>query len=279
MRPRSRSEQLLLDGVLGVVTRVHLVRSEVDQVEPRRRHVDVQHDAARESALVVVERPPRLGAYGLDARPLAVGQCDESLRPLAQDRQERFQDADGAIAVDEVLRPPGLAALEQASRPRAGARRAPRGPPRRPRPGSSRVGPRRTPRPRRHRRSARPRAHARRSHSRAPGREASPRAARRARAAASATSCVRGDDVFGVDLLLELRRPVVGVDETVDVPPEAQAQLEVALGRAHLRSTSNSAACPWPTPTHIVATPRPPPRRRSSCRRLTTSRAPLIPRG
>ena len=59
-----------------------------------------------------------------------------------------------------------------------------------------------------------------------------------------------------VDLLLQLRRAVVRVDEPVDVPPEPQAEEDVVLGLAHAYAArSNSAAWPWPTPTHIVATP------------------------
>ena len=55
-----------------------------------------------------------------------------------------------------------------------------------------------------------------------------------------------------VDPLLDRRVAVVGVDEPVDVPPEAQAELDVRLGDAH---RSKSAAWPWPTPTQSVARP------------------------
>ena len=54
------------------------------------------------------------------------------------------------------------------------------------------------------------------------------------------------------DPLLDRRIAVVGVDEPVDVPPEPEAELDVALGDAH---RSKSAAWPWPTPTQRVARP------------------------
>ena len=49
------------------------------------------------------------------------------------------------------------------------------------------------------------------------------------------------DRVLGVDLRLQLGRPVVGVHEPVDVLPEPQSEDEVALRLAH---RSNRAACP-----------------------------------
>src|SRR4029077_2763180 len=84
------------------------------------------------------------------------------------------------------------------------------------------------------------------------------------------------DDALGVDLCLQLGRTVVGVDKAFDVLAQAQPELQIGRGQG---ATSNSAAWPCPTPTHMVAMPRPPPRRRNSCNRLTTSRAPLIPSG
>src|SRR5919198_177932 len=84
------------------------------------------------------------------------------------------------------------------------------------------------------------------------------------------------DERLVVDPLPELLRPVVGVDELRLVPPEPQPELEVALRDRH---RAKSAAWPWPTPTQRVASPYRPPRRRSSWRRETTSRAPPIPSG
>jgi hypothetical protein len=67
-----------------------------------------------------------------------------------------------------------------------------------------------------------------------------------------------GDELLGRERLLlfhtrsRLRRPVVGLDQLVDVLPDAQAELEVALDDVH---RSNNAACPCPTPTQSVASP------------------------
>src|SRR5215471_12131180 len=60
-------------------------------------------------------------------------------------------------------------------------------------------------------------------------------------------------ELLGIDALLDLRGAVVGVDQTVDVPSEAQAELDV-LDR-DVAHRSNRAACPWPTPTQSVASP------------------------
>ena len=57
---------------------------------------------------------------------------------------------------------------------------------------------------------------------------------------------------LGVGLLLQLRRPVVGVDQPVHVPPQPEPEQDICLARSH---RSNSAAWPWPTPTHRVASP------------------------
>src|SRR5581483_1454757 len=61
-------------------------------------------------------------------------------------------------------------------------------------------------------------------------------------------------DRLRVDLLLQLGRAVVRIDEPVDVAPEPQAEEDVVLCEAHA-ARSNSAACPWPTPTQSVASP------------------------
>jgi hypothetical protein len=68
----------------------------------------------------------------------------------------------------------------------------------------------------------------------------------------------RGGEALGLEARLvrhpplELRRPVVEVDEVGLVPAEPQRELEVAL---RVRQCSKSAACPWPTPTQRVASP------------------------
>ena len=58
--------------------------------------------------------------------------------------------------------------------------------------------------------------------------------------------------LFGLDRSRELGRPVVGVDESVDVAAEPKPERQIPLDDRH---RSKSAAWPWPTPTHIVATP------------------------
>src|SRR5512133_1975063 len=83
--------------------------------------------------------------------------------------------------------------------------------------------------------------------------------------------------LLGIGALLDLRRPVVGVDQAVDVPAQAEPQLDVLDGDVGHRS--KRAACPWPTPTQSVASPYLPPRRPSSWSSVTTRRAPLIPSG
>ena len=60
--------------------------------------------------------------------------------------------------------------------------------------------------------------------------------------------------ILGFHLLGDLRRAVVGVDELVEMLPEAEREPEVLLGcLAHERS--KRAACPCPTPTQSVARP------------------------
>ncbi len=55
-----------------------------------------------------------------------------------------------------------------------------------------------------------------------------------------------------VDGVLQVLGAVVGVDQAFDVPAEPECEQQVVLGRRH---PSKRAACPWPTPTHIVAIP------------------------
>ena len=259
------------------MTGVHLVRGEVDQVEAGRRDVDVQNDAAREIAEVVVERPPRLVADGLECDLLPGGKRDQGLGHLAQHGQQIGERRDRQVAVDGVAHAPRRPSLEE--RPVARQELVERGM-------RSLVDA--------HRRLDGPHAVAGLhlvgvpdllavEHARV-GRTGShlvvepPVGKLREQCLGVRNEAPRRDDVLRIHLILQLGRPVVGVDEPLDVPAEPQSELQVTLGRRH-DGTSNSAACPWPTPTHIVATPRPPPRRRSSCRRLTTSRAPLIPSG
>src|SRR6476469_7291430 len=87
-------QQLLLDRVLGVVTRVHLVRAEMNQVEPRGRHVDVDDDAAAAVAEVVVERPPRLVVDRLERHLLAWRQVEQRGGALTEDRQQVAERGD-----------------------------------------------------------------------------------------------------------------------------------------------------------------------------------------
>ncbi len=47
---------------------------------------------------------------------------------------------------------------------------------------------------------------------------------------------------LGVDALRDLRRPVVAVDDPVDVPPEAQSQLEVGGDRLQAREPTEASA-------------------------------------
>ena len=174
-------EQLLLDRVLGVMAGVDLVRGEVDQVEAGRRHVDVQHDAAAQIAVVVVERPPRLVGDRLDRQRLALGQLDERRGP------PRAGSAAGRSAPGRRARRrrgaasrQRLAALEERPVARQQLVELARAPPRR---RSCRRAPgarRSSPRPRRRTRCRRRRARARRSRSPSPGRRASRPAARRA---------------------------------------------------------------------------------------------------
>ena len=110
-RAAAAQEQVLLHGVLGVVARVHLVGGEVDEVEARRRHVDVHDDAASQVAEVVVEGPPRLVRHRLERERLAVGEVDERRSALAQHREQLLEHGHGDTAVDEVLRAPALPAL------------------------------------------------------------------------------------------------------------------------------------------------------------------------
>ena len=99
--------------MLGVVARVDLVRREVDEVGARRRHVDVQHDAATEATEVVVERPPRLVGDRFDGQLLAGRQVDDASGERAQDRQQVVDDGCRERAVHEVARAPRLPALEE----------------------------------------------------------------------------------------------------------------------------------------------------------------------
>ena len=72
--------------------------------------------------------------------------------------------------------------------------------------------------------------------------------------AASLASARRIVGILGLHLLGDLRRAVVGVDELVEMLPEAVREPEVFLGcLAHERS--KRAACPCPTPTQSVASP------------------------
>src|SRR5581483_4035336 len=74
----------------------------------------------------------------------------------------------------------------------------------------------------------------------------------------------RLDRLLGADALGEGGRAVVGVDEAVDVPAEAQAELEVALGdRRRLRHRMSGSA---PSRRATAARPRSP---MSSVRSLT----------
>ncbi len=106
-------QQLLLDGVLGVMPWVDLVGGEPDEVTAGCRHVDVQDDATAQVAEVVVERPPWLVADRFDARLLARRQLDDRRGALAQHRQQVPQHRDGGRAVDELSVAPRLSALEQ----------------------------------------------------------------------------------------------------------------------------------------------------------------------
>ena len=272
-------QELLLERMLGVMARIDLVSREVQQVEAGRRRVDVQDDAAAQVPLVIVERPPRLVVTR--PRPSSPSPAGSSTRAAVRDAEQRQQvveHRDGLVAGAEVALAPGLAALEQRSvagqqlvEPRVhllvdgdvSALRAAR---------------RNSLRPRRCRRSSRRRARAHRwrsprTWSREPAvfEPGEQRAAPRRRAAAGV------DRLLGVDLLLQLRRAVVRVDEAVDVLAEPQSEQKVVLGRRSCARTTP------PVPgLHRRTSLRHrtgPPRRRSSCRSVTVRRAPLMPSG
>ena len=243
-------EQLLLDGVLRVVARVDLVRDELDDVVAGRRHVEVDDDPAAEVAQVVVERPPGLVADLPRLERLARRQVDE---PAVRRAARRAARSAGHRPLSG--RRCRLAARPRSARraPRpAGARRAARGRPRRPRCARARpdavaaldlVGVREPLAGEHARVGAQPERLVAQPAVLELGSRASP-------SATSAPARRR----LGVDLLLQLRRAAVGVDQPVDV-------LARAAGRAE-RS-------PRPRSTHARTAPPGPGRRRR-----TSSRAP-----
>ncbi len=228
-------QQLLLDCMFRVVPRIHLVCGQVDQVVPRRGDVHVQHHAAAEIAEVVVERPPRLVLHRLERQLLPGGQLEQLRGPPAENRQQLLQHGHRDRAVDEVLVAPRLTALVQ----RAVAREK-----------LVELGVRRFVDARR--RQLGPNAVAAldlvdigdlgaREHVRV-GRAplhlvAQPAVFELGHQRVAVGGELRGvDGLLGVDLLLELGRAVVRVDQTVDMLAEPQSELEVALGVGHSRS-------------------------------------------
>ena len=253
-RTQLADEQLLLDCMLGVMPGIHLVSREVDQVTTGGRHVDVQDDTTAQIPEVVVERPPWLVADRLDARLLARRQLDDRRRALAHQGQEVAKHGHGARAVDQLAVAPGLPALVEGAVARqervelgvGGLVDA-------------------------HRGLRRPDAVApfdlvgvrqviAGEYVRVGGAAAhlivQPTVGELAQEAVGVGGELRGvNRCLRIDLGLQLRRSVVGVDEPVDMLAEAKAEDEVALGVVHSTPRSNRAAWPWPTPTHIVATP------------------------
>ncbi len=117
--PLLADQQLLLDRVLGVVAGEDLVPGEMHEVEPGGRHVDVEDDAAAQVTEVVVEGPPGLVGDRLEDHILAGREAEQDLfRAAAHQRQELLEHGDRDVARDEVQVAPGVAALAQ--RPVAG---------------------------------------------------------------------------------------------------------------------------------------------------------------
>src|SRR5262245_16174526 len=264
---------LLLPCMLRVMPWVRLVRGELEDEVRDERGVRVDGDPAAQGALVVVERGPRLVRDVLDLDGLALGKPEQVLGSLADVREHCVEDRGEGIAVERIVLTPDLVALGERAVPRkrvvelsvSGFEQLLGDP----------FG-----------------AHAVAAFDLVlVGHVFAGELARDGLQAEE----LRPDPVvvglreertgvlderawvaklLRVDALLDLGRPVVRVDEPVDVPAQTKAELEVAL--AH---RSKRAACPWPTPTQSVASPYFPPRRLSSWSSVTTSRAPLIPRG
>ena len=85
-------------------------------------------------------------------------------------------------------------------------------------------------------------------------------------------------DVVAAARLEDHRVDPLPVQQMPERQPRRAGTDDPDLGAGHAAERSKSAACPCHTPTHIVARPYRPPRRRSSWSSATTSRAPLIPR-
>ena len=111
--PAVTDEDLLLPRVLGVVTRIRLVRDDVYGTTRGERHVRIDGDAAPEAAFVVVVRRPRLVADDLEANALVRGQpervdCSAS-KISGQPRRKGLE----LVGSERVAVLPGLPALRE----------------------------------------------------------------------------------------------------------------------------------------------------------------------
>jgi hypothetical protein len=119
--PELADEAGLLAGVLGVMSRIHLVRSEHWEEVRADRQVRGDLDAALQAAQVPVERGPRLSRDELDLDALPFGKLDEAARffaELVDERAERGQKLVGRYVLGLVpgLEPRGELAVSRQSR-------------------------------------------------------------------------------------------------------------------------------------------------------------------
>ena len=74
-------------------------------------------------------------------------------------------------------------------------------------------------------------------------------------------------------------RPAGDLRHRATTPPARRPGVARPAGSLRAQAASQREAMPWPTPMHMVAAPRAAPRRRISCSRVVTIRAPEQPSG
>ena len=95
-------EEVLLPGVLRVVTRVRLVRDQVDELGRGDRKVDVDRDPAAAAAEVVVVGEPRLLAHELGLDVLVRREPEQPRRRGAEAFAERREDVEHRLGGDDL---------------------------------------------------------------------------------------------------------------------------------------------------------------------------------
>src|SRR5487761_2430676 len=100
------------------MSRVRLVRDKVRERGRKHRQIDVDRDATREIAEVVVETAPGLVFHELELHGLTIRKPEESLRPCSEILCERRNDPRKYLRIDGVGLAPGDEPLCERTVPR-----------------------------------------------------------------------------------------------------------------------------------------------------------------